>query len=163
MTPPKTIEFEIPVIAQSNQFGGKRLSTRGKRPHFFLDKGAQAYINELTLHCQSKRNGFCIPEGPIELEITFVIPRPARAMRKKDPEGLMRVDVRPDEDNYAKSAKDVLTKCGFWTDDGQVSDGIYRKRFHEKTGSPRIIIKITQLPYDPTDPTDAGETTDASA
>tara|TARA_R110002012_G_C11586420_1_gene605838 strand:- start:71 stop:487 length:417 start_codon:yes stop_codon:yes gene_type:complete len=81
-------------------------------------------------------------EGPLELHIKAVFSRPKRLQRKKDPEGLILHDKKPDIDNVVKSIADALNDTGWWRDDCQVSRCLVTKCYAEKDQAPRIEVQI---------------------
>jgi len=54
-------------------------------------------------------------DGPVEVRLIFVMPRPKS--RKRD----VWHTAKPDADNLAKAVLDVLTKVGLWVDDSRVA------------------------------------------
>lgn len=66
-------------------------------------------------------------EGPIELGLTFYLPRPKAHYRTGKHAAELRPGAprwhanKPDADNLAKSTVDALTILGFWRDDGQIA------------------------------------------
>jgi len=65
--------------------------------------------------------------GPLEVTVFWVWPHP-QSVRKSERGLLLRHDRRPDSDNLQKLFLDAMTEMGFWKDDGQISDLIFRKR-----------------------------------
>jgi crossover junction endodeoxyribonuclease RusA len=73
--------------------------------------------------------------GPVELTITWELPRPKRARAGDLPDG------RPDIDKLERAVLDALT--GVWyRDDGQVTDLTGRKRYAEPGEPPRVTIEM---------------------
>lgn len=69
--------------------------------------------------------------GSIKLQVTFGF----KAPRKKD---LWKWKLtRPDTDNMMKTLKDVMTRCGWWTDDSQVVVESCKKMYVD---SPGVVI-----------------------
>jgi Holliday junction resolvase RusA-like endonuclease len=64
--------------------------------------------------------------GPIELELTFYLPRPGghygtgKNLGKLKPSAPMFCETKPDSDNAIKAVMDTLTQGRFWLDDCQV-------------------------------------------
>lgn len=81
---------------------------------------------------------------PIRCDITFFMPRPKSLMRKKDYDGIIPHDKKPDRDNLEKTILDALTLAGFWKDDSQVYCGEVRKYYHGKGGSPGCNITVKE-------------------
>lgn len=84
-------------------------------------------------------------EGPLYVSIIFLMPRPKRLMRRKDPAGEIWCPVKPDRDNLEKAVLDALTDAGWWRDDAQVCAGFSRKVYHAKAGSPGARIEVQVL------------------
>jgi len=85
-------------------------------------------------------------EGPVRVDLTFIMPRPQALMRKKDPDAPIYCGRKPDRDNLDKVVLDVLTELKFWLDDGQAAAGEISKLYHAKTsGEPGARIRLTPL------------------
>jgi len=75
--------------------------------------------------------------------VTFVLPRPKRLYRKKDPSQMVKCFKKPDLDNLAKSLNDAIDRNGgYWHDDAQVQGMSMKKLYAEKLGQPRIELWI---------------------
>lgn len=81
-------------------------------------------------------------EGPVSVAIDFLMPRPKRLMRKKDPDGRIPAPAKPDRDNLEKAVLDALTTDGWWRDDAQVVAGEVRKLYHAKDEAPGAELVI---------------------
>lgn len=143
------IKFTIPWEPKSLQKSGKRMKIipmGGKLiPRFFKTAKAEEYGN--VIHMLSRDHAPAKPfDGPVELEIVFVLPRP-KGLAKTTP-GLLRHWKRPDYDNLTKGTQDALSRSGFWHDDGQISDAIIRKRVAEVGGKSRIEVSIREVMVD---------------
>jgi len=112
--------------------GGVRTFTPAKTRRFELDVAAIAseYVVEPI-------------DGPVAVDILAILPRPKRLMRKKDPEGFLWHDKRPDADNIRKAVLDGLQTA--LRDDAQVCAGKTVKVYAEKTGQPRTVVRIRRL------------------
>lgn len=75
-------------------------------------------------------------EGPIALEISFILPRP-KAHKKET-----LVVTKPDLDNLLKSTMDALTDLAVWRDDAQVAEIVTAKRYESKDIVPGAVIEI---------------------
>jgi len=80
-------------------------------------------------------------DGPLTLDCTFLMPRPKRLYRKKDPSSKVWHISRPDLDNIIKAVKDALTGI-VWRDDSQICELNIRKWHHEKEGHPAAILEV---------------------
>ena len=123
----------------SLQTSGKRMMIRNGKPMFFKAKSAESYQRTIRALASPHRPKEPLA-GPLKVDFVFVLPRPARLMRKADPEGLIACPARPDRDNLQKGTQDALSD--FWNDDGQIYDGRTAKFYAEKGGQPRISVTI---------------------
>lgn len=81
--------------------------------------------------------------GPLQVRLSFYLPRPKRLMRKKDSSVAIAHTSTPDADNLAKAVLDALTEIGIWVDDSQVFYLEVMKQYHAKDGRPGALIHIT--------------------
>jgi Holliday junction resolvase RusA-like endonuclease len=98
--------------------------------------------------------------GPVELAITFHMPRPryhyrtgARAHELK-PNAPTYVDKIPDLSKLIRSTEDALTEARIWGDDSQVARLVVEKRYANGPTGAHIQVR-------PIDPTHDQEHTDA--
>lgn len=82
--------------------------------------------------------------GPVYLMAEFFLPRPANRSRKKDPEEAIWHCGSKDIDNLFKSLTDALTGL-IYRDDRQICQALISKYYHEKSGRPRVEIRISEL------------------
>lgn len=81
--------------------------------------------------------------GPVCLDVTFVLKRPARIKKKNSPSGRIAHTVRPDMDNLLKAIKDAATKAGIWQDDCQVTTINASKVYAAKGEGPKVEITVS--------------------
>jgi Holliday junction resolvase RusA-like endonuclease len=79
-------------------------------------------------------------EGPIEVLLNAVFPRPQRLMPKKYPDGLILHTKRPDLDNIIKAVLDALNKT--LQDDAQVCTIHAYKYYAERNQNARTEVTI---------------------
>jgi Holliday junction resolvase RusA-like endonuclease len=79
---------------------------------------------------------------PLRVVIIFYFQRPARLIRKKDPDGLIPHTAKPDSDNAAKAVLDCLTSIGMWRDDSLVYSLSVEKYYAVKGKAPGARISI---------------------
>lgn len=84
-------------------------------------------------------------EGPIHLEMLFVLPRPQYAMKKGYEDGLIWAPVAPDITNLIKAFEDGLSGAKFWKNDAQIVRTKMRKVFREKLSFPRVEVGIEEI------------------
>lgn len=83
--------------------------------------------------------------GAVRVDLMFLLPRPDRLMRVKDPEGPVLCPCKPDVDNLAKAVLDAMTDTGrWWRDDGQVCDGQWRKLYAGKHRPTGVWVRVHQ-------------------
>ena len=85
--------------------------------------------------------GYLLDE-PVRVDAVFLFARPARLLRKKDPEGRIRHVCKPDRDNLDKAVLDAFTGIGLWRDDCQACSGIIEKFYAAKGEAPGAEIRI---------------------
>lgn len=99
-----------------------------------LDDGALS----IERHC----NGAII--GAISMEITFTLPKPKSASKKRR----TWPDKKPDLSKLVRSTEDALTSAGVWEDDARVVECVSRKVFpgeHPKAlHIPGALIEIME-------------------
>ena len=81
-------------------------------------------------------------QGPIEVTLLAVFPRPQRLMPKKYPDGLIKHTKRPDLDNIIKAVLDALNKT--LKDDAQVCTIHAYKYYAELSNQPRTEVTIKE-------------------
>lgn len=81
-------------------------------------------------------NGALPFSGPVELLVTFVLPRP-KSVKRDLPH------VRPDLDKLARSTCDALTAAGVYGDDAQIVDMHVRKVYGIVAGA-QIIVRMVE-------------------
>ena len=120
--------------------GGKRI-LKTKDGRLFIGKKAnskaQQTENDLLslFSMHSPEKPFL---GAVKLEIKWVYPY--RSSEPKKNRGFdVWCDKRPDIDNISKLVCDVMTRCGYWLDDGQIADFRFIKIWSEE---PRIEVNI---------------------
>lgn len=84
--------------------------------------------------------GLTLAEGPIALELTFLMPRPT-SMPRKSAGLLIPHTKRPDLDNLEKAVKDALNTI-VWRDDSQVSNVAKRKRYVRGAEAPGVHVRV---------------------
>jgi len=94
-------------------------------------------------------------EGPVAVDLTFVLPRPqghfrtgkyARLLRDGAPHLPHRL---PDLDKLTRAALDAFTDAGVWRDDAQVTDMSVRKSYPGPGSAglthPGLVARVTTL------------------
>ena len=131
---------------------------KGKsRPRFsksfvYPDKNQVNWEQMFALYANEHRPESPI-EGPISLSILFVLNRPKRLQRKKDPDCKIACDKKPDLDNMIKSVQDSLNGQGWWHEDAQIARIGAGKCYSERGMPARIEVQISPI----TDPKERKE------
>jgi Holliday junction resolvase RusA-like endonuclease len=84
-------------------------------------------------------------EGPVSVSAKFLMPRPKRLQRRKDPPGELPHTAKPDGDNLVKAVLDVCSQINVWRDDAQVVDTFIQKRYAAKDGRPGLHLIIQSM------------------
>lgn len=102
----------------------------------------RAYERDVATVARAHMRGR-VADGPLRVDLLFVLRRPVASRRRCDPDGLMWADVRPDLDNLIKAVVDGMA-C-VMRDDAQVVDLRARKVYAEKGGRPRIEVRLREI------------------
>lgn len=138
------LHFEDGMPSGTAQMKGERISykfdpkTKKRVPYIdhYRRPEVQALRNRLTY--MMKRYRPEQPSGkPIRLTMIFYfdIKSPKKLWGKYK-------TTRPDVENFYKECADVMTECGFWSDDSQIVDLRLMKYYAEKA---TIYIKMEEL------------------
>ena len=79
--------------------------------------------------------------GPQRVDAVFILQRPLRLRRKRDPRGVMWNPRRPDVDNLAKLLLDGM--AALWHDDAQAVCGRFVKLYAAIDGEPRTVVRVS--------------------
>ena len=131
--PPKSTH-QASACIMKNKYTGKQFVGKPSS-----SKGAMVK-NELMLLFALHRPAAPF-KGPLRLKIIWMYPyRKSEALKRIRP--YMPCDTRPDADNLEKLVMDVMTRLGFYNDDGQVSDLRFIKCWNKETG---IAVTLEEL------------------
>jgi Holliday junction resolvase RusA-like endonuclease len=89
-------------------------------------------------------------DGPVSVELEFLLPRPARGER-----GSVMGAVEPihqtsgDVDKYARAALDSLTTARVYTDDSRITRLTVEKRYPRDGEHPSLIVHVRWTADDP--------------
>lgn len=122
------------VTHQEKKFGGV---TKSGTPIFYPTPqlaGARALLTAKLRRFAPKKPWKC----PVQLTTLWVFRRP------KSQRSLFKT-TRPDTDNLQKMLKDVMTECGFWTDDALVVRENIEKIWLPAEDRHGIIISVIDL------------------
>lgn len=142
-----TIRFTVPAIPVAQPRQRHRVIHSGGRAfaHNYTPKNdpVNAFKAAVQMAAAQIHHGAPLA-GPIEMALTFVMPRPKAMLWKSKP--MPRVhDVRkPDRDNLMKSVQDALNGLLF-VDDSQICDGPVRKFIAAGDEPPHVEIEIREL------------------
>ena len=135
------ISFTVPgvPIAQPRT----KATTIGGHARVYTPKTADAYKASVAIAFKTAYGGNPI-EGPVRVDIEFVMPRPKSMIWRKRELHSEWHTKKPDIDNLAKAAIDALYGLA-WGDDSQVCSLVIAKRIAGGTESPSTAIKIKSL------------------
>jgi len=83
-------------------------------------------------------------EGPLHLDVMFVLPRPQRLTKKRKPNPRVHHDRKPDLDNLLKALKDALNKLA-WHDDSQVCSCHAGKAYASADEQPHVELTVETI------------------
>lgn len=81
-------------------------------------------------------------DGPLRMDVVFVMPRPKVKVWKTKPMPRYRHTGKPDRDNLDKAVMDAL-KGLVWVDDSQVCDGRIQKFVASGYEQPHVEVRIS--------------------
>lgn len=138
---PQLIVFSVPgvPIAQPRI----KATAIGGYARVYTPKTADAYKASVAIAFKTAYGGNPI-DGPVRIEIEFVMPRSKSMIWKKREMPSEWHTKKPDIDNLAKAAMDALYGLA-WIDDSQVCSLVIAKRIASGTESPSTVIKIKSL------------------
>ncbi len=105
---------------------------------------AEAWKSDIVRDARPQKPASPI-EGPLRVSIDFLLPRPKRLLRQRDPDGPIYCESKPDRDNLEKAVLDAFKTDGWFRDDCQVVCGEVRKFYHGKGEAPGACIAIEPL------------------
>lgn len=82
-------------------------------------------------------------EGPLWVDVIFVMPRPARLIWKKKPMPRLPFDRKPDADNIFKAFSDCLNQL-LWCDDSQIVHVTILKVYASGSETAHVEAKVGQ-------------------
>lgn len=131
------VEFSLSLVPVAK--GRPRMAVVKGKPIVYTPSKTRGFEAKVAAMAQQH---FKQPlKGPISVSLTFLLPRPKTLMRRKDPDGEIPHISRPDLENLEKSILDGLNGIAF-LDDRQVYRKHSEKMYHDKEGSPKIIVKV---------------------
>lgn len=122
--------------------GRPRATTRAGHATVYTPTETRRWEDALTMIAQPHLGGAII-EAPVRVDILAVAPRPKRLMRRADPDGLIWRPAKPDGDNVRKAVLDALR--AYWRDDAQVVSGETLSAYAERTGQPRVVVRVSTV------------------
>ena len=140
--------FQVQIPGDPVGKGRPRFARIGRSAvRAFTPAKTKAYETKIGLLAMSKRTG-TILQGPVSVDVVAIFKRPKRLMRKKDLDGLLWHQGKPDLDNVIKSVLDGLNGV-IYEDDKQVVRIAATSYYSEKGAQPRTIITVTEEPETP--------------
>ena len=115
-----------------------------KTGRFYKPGGDHQYALDVAHYWREKYGKIAPIRGPVALSITFVIKRPKRLMRRKDPPGRIMCAKRPDLTNLVQAIEDALNNIA-WVDDGQIWSKSEQKVYASMDEHPHVEIAIWEF------------------
>jgi Holliday junction resolvase RusA-like endonuclease len=123
----------------------KRMGNGGFAARVYDAGTAEGWKGDVAIGLQ-KHLGRPPIEGAVSVTVNFILPRPGRLARKKDPEHRLPAHDCPyDVDNLFKGTIDAMTRLGVWKDDRQVVETVITKRYAAKSGDHTGCHLIVEL------------------
>ncbi len=130
--------FRIPM--QPIGKGRGRIVKLGKHAGIKTPDKTRAWLTEFSM--RAARYAPRVPlDCPVQVSIVAVFERPKRLRRKKDPDGRMWHDRRPDADNVAKAVLDAMSR--WWADDSRVVHLDVVKLYTAKDEQPCVEVRVS--------------------
>jgi len=133
------IELNVPAIPiaqpRPRNFRGITVSAPAKHP-------ANVFKATVALTFQQTYDGPPL-EGPLNIRVLFVMPRPKNMMWKTKPMGRVPHTKTPDVDNLLKTLFDALNKLA-WKDDSQLWCVVATKMIADGNEQPHVEIAISK-------------------
>lgn len=117
-------EYNFRVVGKPAPQGSKKGFIRGGRVNLVESSKDVAPWRESVKHDAMQAVGTPMLEGPVMVDLTFYLSRPASA-----PKRITRPFKKPDLDKLVRSTLDGLTDAGMWVDDSQVVSLFASKHF----------------------------------
>lgn len=151
---PPVLVFVIPGDPVAK--GRPRVSTAGGFARAFTPKRTRVYesiVRDAAVRAVADAGGAWPLAGPVRVELLAVFRRPGRLFRRKDPDGVVLHDRRPDLDNVIKAVLDGMDGAGVWQDDAQVAEVTARKvygrivgeRRDKVSGAPHVAVRVWRM------------------
>lgn len=132
------IAFVVPGVPTAQP--RVKATTIGGYARVYTPKTADQYKASVSIACQSASSQPPI-DGPVRVEIEFVMPRPKAMIWKSRPMPSVHHDNKPDVDNLAKAVLDSLGGIA-WRDDSQICMLLLRKRIASGDEQPHTKVEI---------------------
>lgn len=143
MTAPATVELVITVHDRPRPQGSKRHVGGGR----MIESSAELPVwREAVKQAAIDQAGRKLLNGPLRVSMTFTLPKPASAPKRRRT-WPMRT---PDVSKLARSTEDALTAAGVWTDDARVVEydrlaKVYPGEGIDALEAPGAVIRIRSL------------------
>lgn len=134
------ILFEAPVVPMGK--GRPRTAVVAGHARIFTPEKTERWESAFAAIAAQHAPEQTLDE-PVRVDVLAVMPRPKRLMRRADPDGLVWCEAKPDADNVRKAVLDAM--AAWWRDDAVVAAGQTVKVYAEKTGAPRVVVRVRSL------------------
>jgi len=138
-------QFFIPCVPPKSTAQAGHIIMRRKDGTPFVGKtsgGASARAQRDLMLLFSEHRPPRALEGPVGMDVVFVWPWRKSEPKKNRLDGWRYNDKRPDVDNIIKTLLDIVTRLGWWSDDGRVASLTIQKKWGD---SPGIYVEIWEM------------------
>jgi len=144
----KTITLTIPHAPISQPRQRHRIVRKKDGTDFvqnYTPKDAPVQVFKAAVQHYARQEFWGEPlDGPLRVDIVFVLPRPKNKVLKTKPMPRYLHTIKPDRDNLDKAVMDALTGL-LWRDDCQVCDGRIQKWVASGDEQPHVEITVTEI------------------
>lgn len=137
--------IEIPAIPAAKR--RPRASVRFGRAVVYDDNKTNektaTFIASARIFARAAFNGKPL-EGPLRVDVLFVMPRPKSMIWKKRPMPREYHSKRPDRDNLDKQVLDALNGM-IWLDDAQICAGEIQKVIAAGNELPHVLVRVETI------------------
>lgn len=134
-----TITVPGPPLAQPRQ----RTTVRNGFAANYTPSRAPVNAYKAAIQLAYQAQSQTVLQGPVELTILFVFPRPKAKCWKTKPTPRYHHTIKPDADNCVKAVKDSLNQIA-WRDDSQVCSLRVTKVVASGDEQPHTVIEVRE-------------------
>jgi len=137
--------FELRFIIPGPPVGKGRPRFARATGRAYTPKGTAEWERACAMLGRHAWDGSAPFDGLCRLEVTAVMPRPKRLLRKRDPQERFFCGSKPDADNILKIVADSLQLAGIVRRDETIVQMYIEKLYASKTEGPCVEVVLSSL------------------